>query len=852
MNTLLEWPGKSPDPQTGICHSAAYHMLDVAAVADILLKSAGFPRPLHNALLLLAALHDLGKVGDRFRAMIEEGDTQGDRHWQVSMAWFDHFDGEVLTPLLGGHERVRHVLYAAAAGHHGGPPESSDMQGGANWQRMVTQAGPQAEQDSRQIIEAFSQLFGQASLDDLAFTIKRAEGDWRRSAKTLSRWFTGLVSVADWIGSNTAWFPATEPGPGIADYFAIAKTRAHDALKECGLSDASPSRRQAASLFPFDEFSPMQRTALDADLPDGLALAVIEDATGSGKTEAALMLAHRMMQAGKGEGLFFALPTMATANAMFARLGALSRMFDGRPSLALAHSRARFHDGFRAVQGRRLGEPDEMSCADWFADGRRKALLAQVGVGTIDQALLAVLPTRYFGLRLYALSRKVLIVDEAHDYDPYMQAQLERLLTFHAMLGGSAILMTATLPTDMRARFVRAFQQGASRPDVPDLPDAYPQFAVIGETVRASTVAPVQATVRRVAVERLATLDAALDVIAAQSAGGAACAFVRNSVDEAIAAVDALRARGVDAMLHHARFALCDRLANEDRVIATFGKEASTQIRHGKIVVGTRILESSLNLDFDVMVSDLAPMGALVQRAGRLWRHKRDRPLDAPLLHVLSPDPDEVADAKWSRDLLGRGWHIYPVHVQWCTAKALFAAGHIDAPNGLRALIAAVDGPDAPDVPPALEKAEIDRLGEIYAERTLADQNLLELEDGYGDAQKVWSDEVFPTRLGAEQVTLVLARRAHDGTLAPHAPVDDGDIARAWALSEVSLSKHRWKETDGIDQSAPEIAAIRKDWKTWQEGRCFVCPIGEGGVITEELRYNAECGLVATAPHVRG
>ena len=167
-------------------------------------------------------------------------------------------------------------------------------------------------------------------------------------------------------------------------------------------------------------------------------------------------------------------------------------------------------------------------------------------------------------------------------------------------------------------------------------------------------------------------------------------------------------------------------------------------------------------------------------------------------------------------------------------------------------LIAAVDGPAAPEVPAALQKAETERLGEIYAELTLADQNLLEPKDGYGDAQQVWSDEVFPTRLGPEQVTLVLARRAPDGTLAPHAPVDDGDVARAWALSEVSLSKHRWKETDGIDQLVPEIAAIRKEWKTWQEGRYFVCPISEGGVITEELRYNAECGLVSTAPQIRG
>ncbi|MEO1200033.1 MAG: CRISPR-associated helicase Cas3', partial [Pseudomonadota bacterium] len=607
----LLWPGKSADPATGIKHPAVYHMLDVAAVADRLLRRTGFDAPVHQALVLLAALHDLGKIGARFRAMIKDGDTQGDRHWQVSMAWFDHFDADLLAPLLGGKRNVRLALYAASAGHHGGPPKRADMQGGANRRRMIAEAGAQAEQDAQHVIDAFAGLFPNASLDGMALSLKRADGDWHRSAETLSRWFTGLVSVADWIGSNAEWFPATAAGPCISDYWEQTQARADTALEQSGVNSASPSHRDTASLFNYPAFSPMQRAALNTSLPAGPTLSVIEDATGSGKTEAALILAHRMMQAGRAEGVFFALPTMATANAMFTRLAALGAMFDGQPSLALSHSRALFHPGFRKLVGRKTGEPDAMSCADWFADGRRKALLAQIGVGTIDQALLAVLPTRYFALRLYALSRKVLIIDEAHDYDPYMQAQLERLLTFHAMLGGSAILMTATLPKGMRTRFVRAFQHGAVRNEPPDLPNHYPQIAVIGETVHAAKVAPVPATKRCVAVERLETLDTVLNVLVDAAAQGAACAFIRNSVDEAIAAFHALRERGVDAMLHHARFALCDRLDKEDMVLSTFGKRASADARCGKVIVGTQVLESSLDLDFDVMVSDLAPIGAL-------------------------------------------------------------------------------------------------------------------------------------------------------------------------------------------------------------------------------------------------
>ena len=854
MDSCLTWPGKSADPETGISHPAVYHMLDVAAVADRLLVGAGFDRSQHQGLVLLAALHDLGKIGNRFRDMIKDGETQGDRHWQVSMAWFAHFDRDVLDPLLGGHCQTRFALYAAAAGHHGGPPEAADMGGGGNWQRMVKGAGPQAETDARRVIQEFSALWPEASLEALEFGYEDAGRDWRRSAPILSRWFTGLVSVADWVGSNTTWFPATAAEPDIAGYLLIARERADVALQMSGLCGASPSQRDAGKLFAFDTFSPMQRAVLAAELPAGQTLAVIEDSTGSGKTEAALMLAHRMLQVGKGDGLFFALPTMATANAMWTRLTALGPMFDGKPSFALAHSRARLHHAFRDLQGRTMSEPepDTITCAEWFADGRRKALLAQIGVGTIDQMLLGVLPTRYYALRLYALSRKILVVDEAHDYDPFMQAELEALLTFHAMLGGSAILMTATLPLGMRARLIRAFQSGAARPNVTDLPDHYPQVAVIGDTAQISAVEPVAVTVRRVTVERLDTLDACLDILTDAAQRGAACAFVRNSVDEAIATVTALRARGVNAMLHHARFALWDRLRNEGHVMETFGKAASAGARRGRVIVSTQVLEQSLDVCFDVMVSDLAPMGALIQRAGRLWRHKRERPVDGPLLRVLSPDPQQVSDEHWSRDLLGQGWYVYPVPVQWRTATALFAAGCIDAPKGLRPLIEAVDGAANPDVPRVLDRAETERLGEIGAKRAHASLNLLKPGQSYHDDLQVWSDERFPTRLGPEHVILVLARTTADGTLIPYAPVENGDVARAWALSEVSLAKRRYEQTEGVDQSAPEIAAIRKGWKVWKERTHFVCPIGDDSAITDGLHYDAECGLVALAPHARG
>ena len=226
----------------------------------------------------------------------------------------------------------------------------------------------------------------------------------------------------------------------------------------------------------------MQEACSAVALRDGPMLAVIEDETGAGKTEAALILAQRMMAAGKGRGLFFALPTMATADAMFLRnRDCIAGMFDRGPSLTLAHGRAGLSVGFRDLIGRERANPDEPGCSDWLAEDRRRALLADVGVGTIDQALLAVLPTRHSCLRLYGLSSKILIVDEVYEMgDPYLQELLVTLLRIHAAMGGSAILLTATLPLGLRARLVAAFEEGAGRETSPSTDRAYPALTVAG------------------------------------------------------------------------------------------------------------------------------------------------------------------------------------------------------------------------------------------------------------------------------------------------------------------------------------------------------------------------------------
>ena len=756
-------------------------------------------------------------------------------HSQLSFVLLKLCDG-LLGKQLGGSFGGRLALYAAVAGHHGGPPERDDGSGTKErlWRNNI---GEDAEMVARDVAAAVVSLLPEASLEGLSTD----------DAKALSWRVSGLTVQADWIGSNADWFHCQPSDIPIASYWKQTLLRANQAVNEAGLHQVTP-RVNATVLPAGDTPRPMQQAVQQIDLPEGPTLALIEDATGSGKTEAALILASRMMEAKKGDGLYFALPTMATSNAMFARVESIAdKLFDGdHISLGLSHSRARQNPLFQKIRGKDGSDPQELvTCGQWLADDRRKILLADIGVGTIDQALLAVLPTRFNTLRLWALSNKILIVDEAHIYEPYVEEELSALLRFHAMLGGSAIVMTATLPKVMRDNYAKAFQQGLGVPSLQIESDFYPQLTVIGRSqVEIRRPNPVPATCRDIKVSRIDEAQA-LTLIRDGVRQDAACVWVRNTVDGAIAAVEKLRAGGIASDLLHARFTVADRLVKEKTVQDRFGRDGADQ--KGKVLVATQVVEASLDLDFDLMVSDLAPIGSLIQRAGRLWRHMdqrpaSQRPVRGPTLHILSPDPDEVEDAGWLRQVLGAGSRIYPLTDQWRTAKAVFGAGKICAPDGLRELIEAVHGLEKEEVPKVLEYAESEDIGKPMTERGMARNQLLKTHrngqvlDYLSAAQKVRSEEKLATRLGIPQVTLRLARNGVQG-LEP--------LADSWETSEVQMSRDRYEKAGRVDQEKPEsIKNLKESWPKWKCEAIEIVPVGQGGKISEKLQYEAEMGLL--------
>lgn len=525
------------------------------------------------------------------------------------------------------------------------------------------------------------------------------------------------------------------------------------------------------------------------------------------------MLTHRLMSEGRAAGAYWGMPTQATASAMYTRQeGMLAELFEtgAQPSLVLMHGQARLHERFQSGSPLSAGpgeategalpsdETATAACAAFLAEDRRAALLADIGAGTIDQALLAALPSRFHTVRLFGLADKVLVVDEAHAYDAYMGAEIEGLLRFQAALGGCAIVLSATLPNADRERFVRAWCEGlGERPARRALTgrEDYPLITMASSSgVNELPVEAAPSSRRTTPVRFVEDPSAILSALEAAARKGAAVAWVRNTVDDAIAAADDLRARGLQPLLFHARFAQGDRQRIERDVMALLGKDASAERRRGAIVVATQVIEQSLDLDVDLMASDLAPVDLLIQRAGRLRRHRArdaERPSVDDALLVLSPRDTDDPRADWLSGSFARAseWIYKDPAILWRTRRVLGTACEIAAPDMIRTLIEAVYAPDT-EAPEGLRSISDRADGQARAERSLGQTAIASLSEGYvGEAREWMSEERARTRLGDAETTLRLARVLSDGSLGPFIVHDEP--RRAWALSEVRVRAYR-------------------------------------------------------------
>lgn len=842
-------------------HTVLGHSLDVAACAFAIVqrnpalrgqlaRTTGISaEAVALTLAAVCALHDVGKLDTRFQRkapMVADRlrphtsavhDTKYDHGAEGFRLLEDNASAnQHLHSLLG--PSALHLL-RAVTGHHGALPTRDLPDAGRTCVPLKIRKEDELARRSFSdtVVEFFVDLGA-----DLPWT-SIATG-------ALVQRLAGLCAVADWLGSNVEYFPyAQGPITDLRAYWDAAGERASRACSHAGLIRATPAQLGFESLFP--GYTPRDVQLLtESVVADEPALVIIEAEMGKGKTEAALSIAARFLGAGFGDGITISLPTMATSNAMFARVQDVApRLFSFQPvQFALAHGRAQRHEGFQAVISRTLHDPDateaSVTCARWLLN-KKRVLLAQVGVGTIDQALQAGIVVRHQFVRMFGLSRNVVIIDEVHAYDAYMEVLLEHLVTWLGALDVPVILLSATLPSERRAALARCWRAGAlgaTHEASPHLGDSetlgtattcpYPLVSVTTRSGSSTLTSDSTAAQRTFHVDYVPvdpddeahTRATATRLVAAARQGGRVV-WIRNTVGEAQRAFRAVEqlAGEVEHLLFHARFRGCDRSRIESRVLERFGKSAPSG---GRVLIATQVVEQSLDLDFDEMHSDLAPIDLIFQRAGRLHRHVRPRlpRFDQPRLIVHGPD-----DAACRALRFGPSHYVYDDGTLFIASRTLKSRHSLQLPDDIRPLVEETYHPESRAALLELGGAELlaseaARERELQARRAKARQCCIEPSSVDASGESVLDDD-------DEQIQ-ALTRDGTSATLLPFAWGPNGarslyadpdappwsltsDRASAWALASQLLDQTVSIPVRGVVHGP--VPTDRADaWNSWR------------------------------------
>ncbi len=826
VSSYFRYWGKAQSQDTNFSfHPLAYHSLDVAAVgkelvynyrpavrlaADLFLSLDEFA----DFFAFLLTLHDLGKFAISFQSQIKGNlssilipgdeskpysirhDTLGYWLWKDTKHQFFDLVWEGYEKESNRYRKIINQAILSVTGHHGLPPQEES-------ERILKYFNENDIEAAREFI---------SDLKKLVFFPKKlptcfANKEYSKLFMLASWRLNGMAVLADWLGSNQEVFNYTSPDLSLEQYWnEQAQEKAKIVVNNAGLNYKIKTEKAIHCLdfLPhIKDLTPLQKYCSEVKLSFQSQLFILEDVTGSGKTEGALILAQRMIAVGLADGFYIGLPTMATANAMYERISTIYRKFfteDSEPSVILSHSKRHLSDRFnQALQLNKVdfGNEEEGTatywCNRWFADNRKKSLLADVGVGTLDQALASVLPYRHQTLRQLGLHKKILIVDEVHSYDKYTGTLLAKLLENHTRLGGSAILLSATLSQKMRQEFITAFEKGVNAISFSQLnSNGFPLITYVGKDQpipNETPIEPRELCKRTVKIQVLCEESLILSVIDEALKNGQCVCWIRNTVKDTLNAYQLVQNQlnlEVDkVILFHSRFAMVDRLQIEGKVIAHFGKDSTAKQRSGYLLIATQVIEQSLDIDMDVLISDIAPIDLLIQRMGRLHRHSRDifgnvsdgvsnlAPCrENPIFYTYAPKFEENPEIDWLKKALPGTQAVYEdVATIWLTQKLLMGLSQISLPEQARFLIESVYGELKNKVPVCFEKKSNDFEGKKRSEGSIANFNCIELEMGYSRKSNPygWGSEVnTPTRLGDEKSEISLV-------------VEEGDNLRPYA-----------------------------------------------------------------------
>lgn len=698
VNHEICWAKTLPDGKPGI--SVRDHCLNVACVAEALLEL--LPGQLRGLLppeaAILAALHDVGKVSPGFQQKCPA--------WVAdNKVWFKQNDG-----YESRHQRVSQVLlesvregrlraWAEAVGAHHGRVQGSDPLGDLGGQAW--------EQARRNLLQDLEKELGRLPESD--------------APNEATKWLlAGLIAVADWLGSDEKNFPPKSLGQ-LDKVTQMKKASGIVTRLQLGGGEFVPGKifeQVFAERLKDSPARPLQRAIITApSLEPGVY--VIEDAMGSGKTEAALWLAYRLIATGQARGIYFGLPTRITSDRIHRRV----REFLGgvnqgsvEPPLVHGHAWLREMPTVRP-SWRHSGNNEDARAATeatmrWFASSRC-GLLAPFAVGTVDQSLLGVVAAKWFFVRQFALAGKVVVLDEVHSYDLYTGTLIRHLVQRLRELHAIPVILSATLTSKQWAELLGQ-SSPTRRKNVP-----YPALTIKASRGHARSL-PMEKTAdkRRVQVKTLVVHD--FDAISAVVTKAVALAerglnvvWIRNTVRHAQEAYRAVNSEktgdGFEVGLLHSRFPAFQRGSypkltleelrkhhlHEDRWLWMLGKPEQPRDDarpKGCVLVATQVVEQSVDIDADVMITDLAPTDMLLQRLGRLHRHDRgDR--GEPTAYLVVPQAIEEGATTISaddiREAFGSVARVYAPYVLLRTWEQWKHRGQIILPADIREVLEA-------------------------------------------------------------------------------------------------------------------------------------------------------------------
>ncbi len=697
------------------------HLADSAAVAGLVWDrwlpastrsaiSSVLPRGVEDGRVLLrwlAGVHDIGKLTPAFACQVEalagrmhdKGLTM--RNAPANRGALPHglagqVEVERFLTARGWSRKVAQSYSIVVGSHHGKPPTRTESRD-APTQRVLLGTDPEWARCRDELLTHVTVAVGaQDRLDD-----------WRqvRLPLTAQALLTAAVIVSDWIASNQDLFPL--------DSARVSETAAGAAWDELGLAApwtptvTVPDAALFRARFELPEHAkvrPLQAECVDlaARLTEP-GLMVIEAPMGEGKTEAALLAAEILARRFGFGGVFVALPTMATSDAMFERVREWAeRLTDSPGSMFLAHGKAALNRSFAELERKGFAsigtdcDDNGVTAHAWYVG--KKGPLANIVVGTIDQVLRGALKTRHVMLRHLGLANKVVVVDEVHAADSYMSTYLCRCLEWLGAYRVPVLLLSATLPPAQRVSLIEAFQRG--RTGAPDTAivaprQGYPNISVWPSRETSVAVAAsgrsIDVHIERIDDAIATVVEMVRSIVAAGGVVGIVCNTVGRAQEMFTALVEDKDFAADQLLLVHSRFVALHRSALENRLRALLGPpEKASRPSGGFVVVGTQVIEQSLDIDVDVLITDLAPIDLMLQRIGRLHRHARDQ------------RPDGVAVAR----CVTRG-------ADWTSTPPVLAKGSV-AVYGLARLLraaAVIDTHSEPaiaipdDVPSLVERA---------------------------------------------------------------------------------------------------------------------------------------------------